>query len=429
MSDQTEKHRVVIVGGGFGGLWAARSLRRADVDVTLVDKRNFHLFQPLLYQVATGGLSPADIASPLRGVLARQSNVTVKLGEMTGIDYERREIVLTDTRIPYDNAIIATGSQNFYFGNDSWRDSAPGLKTVEDALHIRSRIYAAFEKAEREEDPEERERLMTFVIVGGGATGVELAGALSEIARITLRDDFRTINTADARIVIVEGGNDILESFDVELRTAARKSLAKLGVEVRSGTMATRIDDRGVAVTENDQTSRIESRTVIWAAGVKASPLGEALVSAGDRDRAGRVVVDPFLRVPGCESVYVIGDLAAVEDEFGNQLPGTAPVAMSQARYVARRILQESRGNSDRPYRYKSRGQMAVIGKAAAVVDLGWARLSGYPAWLLWLFIHLMYLVEFDNRVLVFMEWAWNYFTRNRTARLITYNINRTDDQ
>ncbi len=423
LSKNQNRHRVVIVGGGFAGFRATRCLRRSEVDITLVDKRNFHLFQPLLYQVATGGLSPADIASPLRGVLARQRNVSVELGEMVGIDLKRQNVLLRDRRLIYDSLIVATGSENHYYGNEQWRGVAPGLKTIEDALHIRNRIYSAFEAAEKESDPDERKRLMTFAVIGGGPTGVELAGALGEIARITLRDNFRSINPADAQILVLEGSQEILSSYDAKLRAAARKSLAILGVNVLTGVLAEKIDETGVTVKEHTREYHIESKTVLWAAGIKASPIGRFLVAdESGLDKSGRVIVNSDLSLPGYSNVYVIGDLASLADDSGSPLPGTAPVAMSQGRHVARQINGRLSDKVVRTYKYKSRGNMAVIGRAAAVADFGWIQFSGFPAWLLWLFVHLMYLVEFDNRLIVFVQWAWNYFTRNRGARLITYD-------
>jgi NADH dehydrogenase len=429
LTESLHKHRVVIIGGGFAGLWATRCLRRSDAEITLVDKRNFHLFQPLLYQVATGGLSPADIASPLRGVLARQKNVTVKLNEMIGIDFKKQQVLLKDEYLIYDSLIVATGSDNNYYGNDQWRGIAPGLKTIEDALNIRNRIYTAFEKAEKEFDLVERERLMTFVIIGGGHTGVELAGALGEIARITLRDNFLSINTSDAQILVLEGGQEILSEFDAKLRTAAKRSLASLGVQVLTGVFAEKIDETGVCVKEKERRYRIDSKTVIWAAGIKPSPIGRFLVAdESGLDKTGRVIVNPNLSLPGHENVFVVGDLAYLTDDSGLLLPSTAPVAMSQGQFVAQLIISKMNNKAVKPYRYKNRGKMAVIGRAAAVADLGWIQFSGYPAWLLWLFIHLIYLVEFDNRLIVFIQWAWNYFTRNRGARLITYNSNSSKE-
>jgi len=421
MSTDSVKHRLVVVGGGFGGLWATRSLNRANVDITLVDKRNFHLFQPLLYQVATGALSPADIASPLRGILARQSNVLVKQAEMTGVDLARRQVILGDDHIPYDSLLIATGSDNHYFGNDHWESVAPGLKTVEDALQIRNQIFSRFEQAERESDESERERLMTFVIIGAGPTGVELAGALAEIARITLKGNFRRIDPATARITVLDGSPDILGGYTSDLRHKARVSLAQLGVTVVTDAMVKSVNAGGVIAKVAGETQHIEAATVLWAAGVKPSSVGRMISPDGTLlDRQGRVKVTDQLTVPGHDEVYVIGDLARLDDAKGIPLPGTAPVAMSQGRYVAKRIVAALKNRKTEPYRYINRGTMAVLGRHSAVADLGWARFSGYPAWLLWLFVHLMYLVEYDNRLLVFIQWAWNYFTRNRGARLIT---------
>jgi len=423
MLQKSDKHRVVIIGGGFGGLWTARSLRRADVNIVLVDKRNFHLFQPLLYQVATGGLSSADIASPLRGILSRQQNISVVLGEMIGIDFKSQQAVLNDNRLKYDSLVVATGSENHYFGNNHWETVAPGLKTIEDARSIRNRIFTAFEKAEKEQNRVERRRLMTFVIIGGGPTGVELAGALAEIARITLRDNFRFIDPAEARIILLEGVPEILTTYHPELRAKAQHSLEILGVQITTGAFAEEIDDAGVTVLAGEKKYRLESRTVLWAAGVKPSPVAKLLVvDKNQLDKSGRVVVNQDLTLPGHPNVYVIGDLSCATDKSGRPLPGIAPVAMSQGKYVARHIIGRIKNRPVKPYRYRDRGNMAVLGRAAGIADLGWARFSGYPAWLLWLFVHLMYLVEFDNRLIVFIQWAWNYFTRNRGARLITHD-------
>lgn len=417
-----DRHRVVIVGGGFAGFWATRCLKKADVEITLVDKRNFHLFQPLLYQVATGALSPADIASPLRGVLAHQKNVKVKLGEMIGFDPKLRKVLLKDSELEYDSLVVATGSENHYYGNDQWSDIAPGLKTIEDALNIRNRIFSAFERAEKETNPTERIRLMTFVIVGGGPTGIELAGALAEIARITLRDNFRSINPMDAQLIVLEGGQDILSGFGSKLRSAAKRSLASLGVKIHTEVFAENIDKLGVTVMEKGHQYRIDSETVLWAAGIRPSPIAKLLTDEGGLHQTGRVIVNANLSLPKHDNVFVLGDLAFFTDGSGKPLPGTAPVAMSQGRYVAHYIVDKIKHKSIKPYHYRNRGNMAVIGRAAAIADLGWAQFSGYPAWLLWLFVHLMYLVEFDNRLIVFIQWAWNYFTRNRGARLITYD-------
>jgi NADH:ubiquinone reductase (H+-translocating) len=424
-STTNSPHRVVIIGGGFGGLYASKSLRRAPVEVTLIDRRNFHLFQPLLYQVATGGLSPGDIASPLRGVLNRQENASVVLGEVTGIDRANRQVVLADRRIPYDSLIVATGTENHYFGHDDWQTVAPGLKGIEDAVNIRARLYRAFEDAESSTDQDVRRRLLTFLVVGGGPTGVELAGAMGEIAHITLRKDFRSIHPEDARIVLLEAGPRILPAFPQNLANAAARDLNRLGVEIRTSHIVTAIDQGGATVKFDGQESRLDAATVIWSAGVKSSPLG-ALLVGNDRellDRSGRVMVGPDLSLPGNPEIFVIGDLANFSHQTGSPLPGVAPVAMSEGRYVARLITDRLCGRTTPDYHYRNKGNLAVIGRASAVADFGWLRMTGYPAWLLWLFIHLMYLVEFDNRLLVFIQWAWNYFTRNRGARLITYSF------
>ncbi len=413
-------HRVVILGGGFGGLYAAKALRRAPVDVTLIDRRNFHLFQPLLYQVATGGLSPGEIASPLRHVLARQKNARVWMGEAADLDAARRTLILKDGEVEYDSLIVATGSRHHYFGNPQWEEHAPGLKTIEDATAIRGRILAAFEHAEREPEPAKRKAWLTFAIVGGGPTGVELAGTLGEIANDTLRHDFRSINPADAQILLVEGGPRVLASFPADLSRAAEEALIRLGVRTLLAKV-TGVDAEGVDVEIRGSRSRISSRTVLWAAGVAASPFGKVLAerAGATLDRAGRVVLDPGLSIPGHPEIFVIGDLASVIQD-GNPLPGVAPVAMQQGSYAARAIEERLRGRTPPPFRYFNKGNLATIGRAAAVADFGRIRFSGPIAWLAWLFIHLMYLVEFDNRLLVLTEWAYNYATRNRGARLIT---------
>lgn len=419
------QHHIVIIGGGFGGLWAARYLRKAHTRITLIDKRNFHLFQPLLYQVATGGLSPADIASPLRGVLGKQKNITVMLGEVFDIDRENCQVILENKRVHFDSLIVAAGSENSYFGHDEREKYAPGLKGIEDALSIRSRIYAAFEKSETTTDPVQRQRLMTFIIAGAGPTGVELAGAIAEIANITLKHDFRSIDTSEARIILLEGGKRILPTFPESLAKAAYRSLEKLNVEIRTNSRVVGFDDLGVEVAEKDGKFHIAAQTIMWAAGVKPSRLGKILV--GDDilllDEIGRVKVDPALSLPGYPNIYVIGDLANYSHQTGTPLPGVAPVAMSQGHYVAKNIIRRLKGKPIKKYKYFNRGNMAVLGRAAAIADLGWLRVSGYPAWLLWLFIHLIYLVEYDNRLIVFIQWAWNYFTRKRGARLITYRV------
>lgn len=413
---------VVVIGGGFGGLYAVRKLKRAPLRITLIDRRNFHLFQPLLYQVATGGLSPANIAAPLRAVLKRQQNTQVLLAEAVGIEVGNHRILLSDGAVDYDTLIVATGAGNHYFGHNEWQKYAPSLKTIEDAIEIRRRILVAFEAAEREPDPERRLALLTFIVVGGGPTGVELAGTIGELAQHTLRANFRHINPADARILLVEGTERILPTYPPELSAQATHSLSRLGVTVRTGTFVTDVQPETVTVRSGDTTERIRAHTVLWAAGVDASPLGRILAEAtGARlDRAGRIAVEPDLTLPGRPEIFVIGDLANFSHQTGQPLPGVAPVAMQQGRHVADLIQKRLRGETLPPFHYHDRGSMATIGRAAAVVDLGWVRFSGFFAWLVWLFVHLAYLIQFGNRVLVLLQWAGNYFTRNRSARLIT---------
>ncbi len=418
-----ERPRIVIVGGGFGGLYTARRLRSLPVDVTLLDRRNFHLFQPLLYQVATGALSPANIAAPLRAILKRSRNVRVLLADVTAFDVARRRVAATSGEFPYDTLVVAAGVRHQYFGHDEWESEAPGLKTLEDAVEMRRRILLAFERAETETDLAERRALLTFVIVGAGPTGAELAGALGEIARHTLRREFRSIDPAEARILLVEGGARVLTAYPPELSAKAERSLASLGVETLLNASVTAVQGGRVTISRAGATDTIEARTVLWAAGVAASPLAAALAAAtgATTDRAGRIGVGKDLTLPGHPEIFVIGDMAALADEKGRPLPGVAPVAMQQGRYVARAIAGRLAGRPiAEPFRYRDKGSMATIGRGRAIADLGFLRLSGYPAWLAWLFIHLMYLVQFGNRVLILVQWAWNYLTWNRSARLIT---------
>lgn len=421
-AEENHRHRVVIIGGGFAGLYAARWLKKAPVQATLLDRRNFHLFQPLLYQVATGWLSPADIASPLRGILKRQNNIRVILAEVMNIDVAHRRVIVRDGAVPYDTLIVAAGVRHHYFGNPHWEPLAPGLKGIEDATEIRRRILSAFEAAEREHDPARVSAWLTFVIVGGGPTGVELAGALGELAKDTLRLDFRRIKPAEAQILLIEGAERILPSYPPALSAKAAKALARLGVSVRAKTVVTDIQFDAVTVRSDAQTERIPTQTIVWAAGVQASPLGSLLAAAtgGELDRAGRVTVEPDLSLHGHPEIFVIGDLAHCRDQHGQSLPGVAPVAMQQGRYVAQLIHHRLRGRMLPPFSYTDRGSMAIVGRGQAVADLGWAQFSGIIAWLAWLFIHLFNLVEFENRLLVFIQWAWSYFSGNRSARLIT---------
>jgi len=409
----SEPH-VVVVGAGFGGLNAARSLRRARVKVTVVDRRNHHLFQPLLYQVAAAALSPADIAYPVRSILRRQSNATVLLAEATAVDRQRRELVLSDGVVAFDYLVLAAGARHAYFGRDEWEASAPGLKSLEDALEIRRRILLAFERAERETDDARRRALLTFVIVGGGPTGVEMAGAIAEISRQVLVSDFRAIDPREARILVLEAGPRILPSFPESLAGKARRALERLGVEVATERGVT---DVGADFVQVGRT-RLPAATVLWAAGVRASPLARSV--GVPLDHAGRVLVRPDLSIPDDDRVFVIGDLCAFTHQGAGPLPGVAPVAIQQGRFVAETIERDLAGRPRRAFRYRDRGSLAVIGRASAVADFGSVKVSGFFAWLAWCFIHILFLIGFRNRAIVLFEWAWAYFTYQRGARLIT---------
>jgi NADH dehydrogenase len=406
---------VVIVGGGFGGLYAARALAKAKVRITVVDRKNHHLFQPLLYQVATCALNPSDIATPIRHVLRKQKNARVILAEATRLDTGAKKLVLADGELSYDYLIVATGATHSYFGHDAWEPYAPGLKTIEDALEIRRRVLLAYEHAERDETEDQRAWL-TFVVVGGGPTGVELAGALSEIARNVLRRDFRRIDPSSARVVLVEAGPRLLAAFAPELSAEAARRLTRLGVEVRTEEAVTAIDDQGVSTKD----ARISARTVLWAAGVLASPLAASL--GVPLDRAGRVRVASDLSVPDAPEVFVIGDLAAVEQD-GHLVPGVAPAAIQEGRHAAANVARLVGGKATVPFRYFDKGSLATIGRAAAVVQIGKLRLSGFVAWLTWIVIHILYLIGFRNRLLVLLEWAWEYWTYERGPRLITAGV------
>jgi NADH dehydrogenase len=418
-------HRVAILGGGFGGLYAARALGDAkDVEVTVIDRRNFHLFQPLLYQVATGELSPADIAFPLRVVLSRYRNMRVIMAEALGLDAAARRLELDDgSKESYDTLIVATGARNHYFGNDVWSEHAPGLKSIEDATRIRHRILVAFEAAERVTDPEERAAWLTFVVVGAGPTGVELAGALGEIANDALTGDFRSIRPEEARILLLDNSPRVLGTFTPDLSTHAESALIRLGARSVLGVKVIGVDDRGVSIETSRGVDHIRANTVIWAAGVAASSFGKTIASAtgAELDRPGRVMVDEYCNVPGHPEIFVIGDLAHFKAPDGGLLPGVAPVAMQQGRYAARAVVSRLRGGQIEPFRYRDKGSLAVIGRASAVAQFARGlRFHGLLAWLIWLFVHLMYLVGFQNRLVVFIRWAFNYFTYNRGARLIT---------
>lgn len=410
---------VVILGGGFGGLSAAKRFRGQPVRVTLLDRRNHHLFQPLLYQVATATLSPGDIAAPIRWVLRRQRNVRVLLGDARTIDVPARRVILADgDALDYDYLIVATGASHAYFGRPEWARYAPGLKTLEDALEIRRRLLLAFERAERESDADRQQRLLTFVIVGGGPTGVELAGTLAEIARRTLRDEFRAIDTSRARIILVEAGSTILPAFPEKLRRASRASLQQLGVDVRERTTVTDITADGVSLGAE----RLLASTVLWAAGVAASPLVATL--GAPLDRAGRVLVNPDLSIPDHREVFVVGDAATFLHQTGQPLPGVAQVAMQGAAQAARNVLRLVENQPTRPFQYHDKGSMAIIGRGSAIADFGWTSFSGVLAWCAWLFIHIFMLIGFRNRLAVLLQWGTAYVTFQRSVRLITFDTN-----
>ncbi|MEO8521573.1 MAG: NAD(P)/FAD-dependent oxidoreductase [Acidobacteriota bacterium] len=410
---------VVIAGGGFAGLYAARALRRAPVQVTLLDRRNHHVFQPLLYQVAAAALSPADIASPIRWILRKQANVEVLLADVIGVDAGRKMVRLADGEIAYDYLILATGATHAYFGHDQWRAFAPGLKSLEDALDIRRRVLLAFEHAERVADAEERTTLLTFVVIGGGPTGVELAGALAEISRQSLSRDFRRIDPGSARVILLEAGPSLLTTFPESLRRKAQADLERLGVDVRTGSAVTAVTERQVVTSQGT----IDAATILWAAGVAASPLGATLPAP--TDRAGRVAVREDLSIPDHPDLFVVGDLAAITGADGRPLPGVAQVAIQSGRHAARNIRLAVAGQRLRPFHYRDLGNMATIGRASAIADFGWLRLSGWVAWMAWLFVHILNLIGFRNRLVVMVQWAWAYFSYQRAVRLITGDPDR----
>jgi NADH dehydrogenase len=430
-----ERHRVVIIGGGFGGLYAAKAFRKLPVDLTVIDRRNYHLFQPLLYQVATGALSPGEIAAPIRHVLHKQQNTRVLLGEVIDIDTAAKQVVLrAGDREPYDTLIVATGATHYYFGHPEWERNAPGLKTIEDATEMRGKILVAFEHAELEHDPELRRAWLTFVVVGGGATGVELAGALGEIANDTLKHDFRSIDSREARIFLVEGEERVLPPFPPDLSHHAEKSLVQLNVQVRVKARVTSLDENGVMVTSTcpdgaPKNEIIPAKTVLWAAGVYASPLGQVLHdrAGAPLDRAGRVIVNPDLSIPDHPEVLVIGDLASYSHQTGKPLPGVAQVAMQMGEYAVKLTRARMDGRTLPPFNYFDKGNLAAIGRAEAVADMGRIHLWGWVARVIWLVVHITYLIGFDNRLVVITEWAYNYFTHNRGARLITGRFSECD--
>ena len=404
----------MIIGGGFGGLYAARALRKVPAQVTLIDRRNHHLFQPLLYQVAMAALSPGDIASPIRWILRRQRNVEVLLAEARAIDPARRAVTLTDGELTYDYLIVATGATHAYFGHDEWRPVAAGLKTLEDAIKIRRRVLLAFERAEREPDAARRKQMLTFVVIGGGPTGVELAGALAEMAKRSLARDFRHFEPGSARVILIEAGPTLLSAFPAPLRASALADLTRIGVEIRTNSPVTHVSAGRVTIGAD----HIDAETVLWAAGVAASPLGRTI--GVPVDGAGRVRIEPDLTVPGHANVFVIGDLALLPDERGKPLPGVAQVAIQMGQHAARNIQRSIEGQPLRAFRYKDLGNMATIGRNSAIADFGTFTLTGYIAWLAWLFVHLMNLIGFRNRVVVLVQWAWAYFSYQRAIRLIT---------
>ena len=416
---------VVIVGGGFAGLGAARALRSAPVDVTVVDRRNYHLFQPLLYQVATGSLAPGEVAAPLRGVLGRQRNTRVLLGQMVDLDPKGKRVLLADgASLDYDSLIIAVGSQTSYFGHDAWKEWAPGLKSIDEAVNVRHKILYAFEVAERIPDPVQRRAWLTFVIVGAGPTGVELAGAIGEISRQTLRHDFRAIRPEDARIILLDGMPRVLMPFPEGLAQKAQRSLERLGVEIRTGTMVKDVDRDGLNVESGGRAERIEAHTVLWGGGVTMPPVAKTIAARTEAqtDKAGRIKVNPDLTVPGYPDIYVTGDLAALNGADGKPLAGVAQVAMQQGAYAAKAIGRNARGDERPlpPFAYFDKGTMAVIGRGKAVANIFGLHVSGLPAWLVWAFIHVLYLVQFESRLIVFIKWAIQALTFNRSARLIT---------
>ena len=406
--------RVVVVGAGFGGLEGARNLAKLPVQITLIDKKNHHTFQPLLYQVATAGISPGEIAAPIRWILRGRKNVEILLDEVTGFDLERKLVKVRELEIPYDYLVVAAGAQHSYFGHDEWEPLAPGLKTVEDALEIRRRVLLAFELAERQAAAGEPSPTINFVIVGAGPTGAELAGTLAEIARRVLRDEFQSIDPRRTRILLLEGGPRILPTYAPDLSQSAVRQLEKLGVEVRPSAMVTKIEPGSVWVGEE----RIPASVILWAAGVAASPLGKKL--GAPLDRAGRVMVSPDLSLPGHPEVFVIGDLATIKDKHGNLVPGVAPAAMQEGRFVAKTIAHDLKNRPREGFHYFDKGSLATIGRAAAIAQFGKLHISGYLAWLSWLFVHIFFLIGFRNRLIVLIQWAWSYFTYERGARLIT---------
>jgi NADH dehydrogenase len=416
LENGTARPRVLILGAGFGGLSAAKALRTAPCDVVVIDRRNYHLFQPLLYQVATAALSPAEIASPIRSILSRQKNARVLMARVTGIDAARKRVLLSDGREqPFDFLVVATGARHAYFGHDDWESCAPGLKKIEDATDIRRRILLAFERAEAADGPEARKALLTFVVIGGGATGVEMAGAIAEVAHWALADEFRAIDPTQARVVLIEAGPRLLPAFPEDLAEHARKALVKLGVEVELGRAVEACDPGGILYGGR----RLDARTIMWAAGVQASPAAKWL--GAPKDRAGRVLVENDLSVPGHPDIFVVGDTAAVKDAKGQPVPGIAPAAKQMGKHAARVIAARLAGRTEaKPFRYRHAGSLATIGRSAAIADFGWLKVKGWLAWWLWGIAHIYFLIDFRSRFIVALQWLWSYLTYRRGARLIT---------
>ena len=431
MTEKLARQHVVIIGGGFGGLYAAKALGSKDVDVTLIDKRNFHLFQPLLYQVATGALSPAHISAPLRSIVSKHKNVRVLMDEAVDINPVTKTVKLLSQDVSYDKLIVATGASHHYFGNDQWKDAAPGLKTLEDAVEIRRRIFSAFEAAERESDPEARKAWLNFVVIGAGPAGVELAGAIAEVAFKTLKDDFASINPSEAQVLLLEGLDRVLPPYPPELSVKAQAGLERLGVTVSLKTRVTNITAGQVTFLRDEVSHDVGAKTILWAAGVKASELGKVLETrvGATLDRVGRVMVESNLSVPNHPGIFVIGDLSNFSHQNDKPLPGVAGVAMQQGDYMADLLVKQSQGETlDRPFKYLDLGSVAVIGDNEAVADLGFIKFSGFLAWFAWIIVHIYFLIQFDSKLVVMLQWAWNYFTTNRGARIITKTSLQPDE-